>query len=91
MTLDQMMKKKEACEERIKRDTEEKERLQEEIKKQAGEAVVEHVVKEHISIADFLKLLNGHKERLQPMFDSLGKEEKEKQDDKKEKNNETRQ
>ena len=37
MTLDQMMKKKEACEERIKRDTEEKERLQEEIKKQAGE------------------------------------------------------
>ena len=91
MTLDQMMKKKEACEERIKRDTEEKKQLEIQIKKQAGEEVIAHIEKEHISIADFMKILNGNKEQLQGMLNSLGKEEKEKQDDKKEKNYETRQ
>ena len=86
MTLDQMMKKKEACEERIKRDTEEKKQLEIQIKKQAGEEVMEHIEKVHLPIADFMKILNGNKEQLQGMLNSLGKEEKEKQDDKKEKN-----
>ena len=78
MTLDQMMKKKEACEERIKRDTEEKKQLEIQIKKQAGEEVIAHIEKEHISIADFMKILNGNKEQLQGMLNSLGKEKKEK-------------
>ena len=86
MTIDQMMKKKEACEERIKRDTEEKKQLEIQIKKQAGEEVMEHIEKVHLPIADFMKILTGNKDQLQGMLNSLGKEEKEKQDDKKEKN-----
>ena len=78
MTLDQMMKKKEACEERIKRDTEEKKQLEIQIKKQAGEEVMEHIEKVHLPIADFMKILNGNKEQLQGMLNSLGKEKKEK-------------
>ena len=37
MTLEQMIKKKEACEERIRKDMEEKEQLELQIKKQAGD------------------------------------------------------
>ena len=90
MTLEQMIKKKEACEERIRKDTEEKEQLELQIKKQAGDEVMEHLEKIHISIADFMKIRQGNKEQLQALLNSLGKEEHENKDDKKERNDGTK-
>lgn len=86
MTLDQMMKKKEACEERILKATEEKKQLEQQIKDQTLELTGEHMEKCEIPITELLKLLKKNKERLKAMFDSLGEEEKEKRDEKKEKN-----
>ena len=86
MNLDQLIKKKENCEKTILKATEEKKQLEQQIKDQTLELTGEHMEKCEIPITELLKLLKKNKERLKAMFDSLGEEEKEKQDDKKEKN-----
>ena len=86
MKLDQLIKKKENCEKTIIKATEEKKMLEQQIKDQTLELTGEHMEKCEIPITELLKLLKKNKERLKAMFDSLGEEEKEKRDDKKEKN-----
>lgn len=86
MNLDQLIKKKENCEKTIIKATEEKKMLEQQIKDQTLELTGEHMEKCEIPITELLKLLKKNKERLKAMFDSLGEEEKEKRDDKKEKN-----
>ena len=86
MNLDQLIKKKENCEKTIIKATEEKKMLEQQIKDQTLELTGEHMEKCEIPITELLKLLKKNKERLKAMFDSLGEEDKEKRDDKKEKN-----
>ena len=86
MNLDQLIKKKENCEKTIIKATEEKKMLEQQIKDQTLELTGEHMEKCEIPITELLKLLKKNKERLKAIFDSLGEEEKEKRDDKKEKN-----
>ena len=86
MNLDQLIKKKENCEKTIIKATEEKKMLEQQIKDQTLELTGEHMEKCELPITELLKLLKKNKERLKAMFDSLGEEEKEKRDDKKEKN-----
>ena len=86
MNLDQLIKKKENCEKTIIKATEEKKMLEQQIKDQTLELTGEHMEKCELPITELLKLLKKNKERLKAIFDSLGEEEKEKRDDKKEKN-----
>ena len=76
---------------KLKATDDENRSLEQQIKDQTLELTGEHMEKCELPITELLKLLKKNKERLKAIFDSLGEEEKEKQDDKKEKNYETRQ